>query len=146
MDGQKTSKSKGFTLVELVIVIAIIGILAAVLIPTFASSIDNANQTAAVVEGEKLRAGIIAEYTSVDEFCAQHKDAVGKIEDTGKLTLDKNKIQIDDLVINLKEVEKNYEIKDEGQGKYVFRYITESGYLVEIKAVGEVTAKPGTIE
>ena len=42
----KKSK-KGFTIVELVIVIAVIGILAAVLIPTFTSVIDNANRSAA---------------------------------------------------------------------------------------------------
>ena len=42
----KKSK-KGFTIVELVIVIAVIDILAAVLIPTFTSVIDNANRSAA---------------------------------------------------------------------------------------------------
>ena len=38
-------KSKGFTIVELVIVIAVIAILAAVLIPTFSSLINKANIT-----------------------------------------------------------------------------------------------------
>lgn len=37
---------KGFTIVELVIVIAVIGILAAVLIPTFANLVTKANETA----------------------------------------------------------------------------------------------------
>ncbi len=41
---------RGFTLVELVIVIAIIAILAAVLIPTFSGVIDNANRSAAMQE------------------------------------------------------------------------------------------------
>ena len=41
----KRSTKKGFTIVELVIVIAIIAILAAVLIPTFASLIQKANIT-----------------------------------------------------------------------------------------------------
>ena len=36
---------KGFTIVELVIVIAVIAILAAVLIPTFSSLIRRANET-----------------------------------------------------------------------------------------------------
>lgn len=40
------NKKKGFTLVELVIVIAVIAILAAVLIPTFSSVIKNANNSA----------------------------------------------------------------------------------------------------
>lgn len=39
---------KGFTIIELVIVIAVIGILAGVLIPTFSNVIDNANKTAAM--------------------------------------------------------------------------------------------------
>lgn len=39
-------KKKGFTLVELVIVIAVVAILAAVLIPTFSSIIDKANLSA----------------------------------------------------------------------------------------------------
>ena len=38
---------KGFTIIELVIVIAVIGILAAVLIPTFTGVIENANKVAA---------------------------------------------------------------------------------------------------
>lgn len=42
----KLNKKKGFTIVELVIVIAIIAILAAVLIPTFASLIRKANESA----------------------------------------------------------------------------------------------------
>ena len=40
----RKSNKKGFTVVELVIVIAIIAILAAVLIPTFASLIQKANE------------------------------------------------------------------------------------------------------
>ena len=39
---------KGFTIVELVIVIAVIAILAAVLIPTFSGIVGNANQSAAL--------------------------------------------------------------------------------------------------
>ena len=39
---------KGFTIIELVIVIAVIGILAAVLIPTFSNVIDKANATSAM--------------------------------------------------------------------------------------------------
>ena len=40
---RKTNK-RGFTIVELVIVIAVIAILAAVLIPTFSNIVDKANQ------------------------------------------------------------------------------------------------------
>ena len=44
----KRNNKKGFTIVELTIVIAVIAILAAVLIPTFSSVVDKANQSADV--------------------------------------------------------------------------------------------------
>lgn len=47
----QTKKAKrGFTITELVIVIAVIAILAAVLIPTFSNVIDRANESAAMQE------------------------------------------------------------------------------------------------
>lgn len=42
----KNNRKKGFTIVELVIVIAVIAILAAVLIPTFSNVIKKANESA----------------------------------------------------------------------------------------------------
>ena len=44
----KKMNKKGFTIVELVIVIAVIAILAAVLIPTFSGVIEKANQSVAM--------------------------------------------------------------------------------------------------
>lgn len=44
------TKKKGFTIVELVIVIGVIAILAAVLIPTFTSVTEKANKSAAMQE------------------------------------------------------------------------------------------------
>ena len=48
----KKNTRKGFTIVELIIVIAVIAILAAVLIPTFGTVIDKANQSAALQEAK----------------------------------------------------------------------------------------------
>lgn len=45
---KKFNNKKGFTIVELVIVIAVIGILAGVLIPTFGGIINRANESSAV--------------------------------------------------------------------------------------------------
>lgn len=45
---------KGFTITELVIVIAVIAILAAVLIPTFSNIIDKANKNAALQEARNV--------------------------------------------------------------------------------------------
>ncbi len=58
---RKTSK-KGFTIVELVIVIAIIAILAAILIPTFANVISDARNSAAVAGAS----GAVSEYLAAD--------------------------------------------------------------------------------
>ena len=44
----KRNNKKGFTIVELVIVIAVIAILAGVLIPTFGGIIEKANESAAI--------------------------------------------------------------------------------------------------
>ena len=46
----KKQRGKGFTIVELVIVIAVIAILAAVLVPTFSNIIKKANNSAYLQE------------------------------------------------------------------------------------------------
>lgn len=56
----KNKKNNGFTIVELVIVIAVIGILSAILIPTFSNLVKQANDTALQ---ENLRNAYV-EYTS----------------------------------------------------------------------------------
>lgn len=54
------STKKGFTLVELVIVIAVIAILSAVLIPTFSNVIENANKSKAMSEANNAYKAYIA--------------------------------------------------------------------------------------
>lgn len=56
----KKMNKKGFTIVELVIVIAVIGILAAVLIPTFSSITASARESAALQEATSGRNAILA--------------------------------------------------------------------------------------
>ena len=48
----RKNNKKGFTIVELVIVIAVIAILAAVLIPTFSGLVEKANKNAALTEAK----------------------------------------------------------------------------------------------
>jgi type IV pilus assembly protein PilA len=57
---KKTNK-KGFTIVELVIVIAVIAILAAVLIPTFANVVEKANKSAVLTSARNAYTELLAE-------------------------------------------------------------------------------------
>lgn len=61
----KNTKKKGFTIVELVIVIAVIGILSAILIPTFSNLVNNAKET-------KLQADLRNAYTAYVDAQAEH--------------------------------------------------------------------------
>ena len=63
----KKNNKKGFTIVELVIVIAVIGILAAVLIPTFSNVTKSAKEKAALQDARN-------EYV---EYCAETPAALG---------------------------------------------------------------------
>ena len=58
----KKLNKKGFTIVELVIVIAVIAILAAVLIPTFSNVIEKANKSAAMQAARNEYEMYLAEY------------------------------------------------------------------------------------
>ncbi len=64
----KLTNKKGFTIVELVIVIAVIAILAAVLVPTFSSLIDKANDSKALQIARNVWM----------EYIAEHEEAIDK--------------------------------------------------------------------
>jgi len=65
------SNSRGFTLIELLIAIAIIGILAAIIIPTYKGSIRKANEAAAVAAVNAIK---IAEA----KYAIDHNGQYGK--------------------------------------------------------------------
>lgn len=88
----KQSKKRGFTIVELVIVIAVIGILAGVLIPTFSSVIEKANASARLQEASAaltvaladqtdgaLDSGTVIEYKEADDKFWKFKYENGKL-------------------------------------------------------------------
>lgn len=86
----KNLKKKGFTLIELVIVIAIIGILAAVLVPQYTGFTDRANNVQALTDAKQIA-------TAYDVLALEgktfDKDAVLKLagldgSTDGSLTMD----------------------------------------------------------
>ena len=82
---KKTNTKKGFTIIELVIVIAVIGILAAVLIPTFSGVIEKANESAAMQaarnEYEVYLSEHAAELTGKENFVIVTGDYQFKVVD-----------------------------------------------------------------
>ena len=59
---------KGFTIVELVIVIAVIGILATVLVPTFGNVISDAKEKAALQEAKNIYTSYVTEHVDEASF------------------------------------------------------------------------------
>ncbi len=65
-------EKKGFTLIELVIVIAVIAILAAVLIPTISSVVGKGNQSVVEQESARVRTEILAiSDMDLDSYCLE---------------------------------------------------------------------------
>ena len=91
---------KGFTITELVIVIAVIAILAAVLIPTFTSIIKKANDSAALQEAR----AIYTEYTAQHDYTSGSpaQNLVIKVDDTTYLAVKGAQMQ-DDIYENANE-------------------------------------------
>ena len=81
----KRSTKKGFTIVELVIVIAIIAILAAVLIPTFASLIQKANESKDTQLVRNLNTALVADN-------AEHKTMQSALDAAAAFGYDVGKI------------------------------------------------------
>ena len=116
---KKRNNKKGFTIVELVIVIAVIAILAAVLIPTFSSVVEKANESSALqacrnelVEMKVAYAtqgGDIAEGTilSSNDYYFEYKD--GQLVKCNKPE-NKKSIKVNNIeVYNENEVAFNYD-------------------------------------
>lgn len=75
----KNTKKRGFTIVELVIVIAVIGILASVLIPAFSGVVTKAKENAALESARNAYTQAIVEHLNAasDHDCSANGHEIG---------------------------------------------------------------------
>jgi len=83
-------EERGFTLVELMVVVVIIGVLAAVAIPKFSGIIDNSKTKADVATGKAIKDAVDRYYTEKGAYPAVPAGATA--------TADESKTAIDKLV------------------------------------------------
>lgn len=87
MKGSK--KNKGFTLVELAVVIVIIGVLAAIAVPRFLSTTETAIDAQVQATADSLRSAYsiyLAGHHGTKPTCTQLLDSVDEIRRTGTYT------------------------------------------------------------
>lgn len=85
---KKRNKSKGFTLIEVMAVIAIIGVLAAVLIPNITGYINEARKVKVVNQARKV-------VTAVESFNVKSINKIGK---DGEQTISEVKPKLDGFI------------------------------------------------
>lgn len=117
----KCKNKKGFTMVELIVVIVIILVLAAVLVPSLLRYIDKANQANCKADGATIMSQVQADVA----------DALGTAETKADVTLPD--VQVGDVTASSVEA---ITINAEGDGK-VAEYVVE---LEDADTYGDVTA------
>ncbi len=138
---------KGFTLVELVIVIAVIAILAAVLIPTFVTVIGNANNSAAEQEASNVRTEILQLYQgNFDEYCKDYAEAAksttitadSKLIISGMDGFEEGKGGNNETFGDFANIKGDITIKADTTSKYAIYYKTDNDIQIKITAT-EIT-------
>ena len=128
----KKNNRKGFTIVELVIVIAVIGILAGVMIPTFGGVVAKANEAAADQEAQ----GILTQYLN-ENATTLTTDVNGKIVVT-KGTSTYTYLVEDNNITNISETNLGASVSA-GTGKCFAKDATDGIFMTGTHAATDCT-------
>ena len=85
---------KGFTLMEMLIVIAIIAILIAIAIPLFTAQLDNAKQATDLANARSIYAMVTADY--MDDLTIDNAPSPTTLNGKGTVTIDGQKFEFSD--------------------------------------------------
>jgi prepilin-type N-terminal cleavage/methylation domain-containing protein len=133
----KTQRRRGFTVVELVVVIAIIAVLAAVLIPTFTSIIKKANDSAALQERTNQRLEDIAQKVDNANWLSW-EDFEGKLaEELAKIN--KDTVTKDDVTAAVNAALKTYADEHGTSGSGITKEQVETIVKQAISEQGSLT-------
>ena len=130
----RRNNKKGFTIVELVIVIAVIAILAAVLIPTFSGIVTKAKENAALQEAKN-------EYTNIYALALSDNGVIDEYDDfdaNGNKVIEGNESgEVENPAIKATKVDTTYTIET---AEYKFTFDAK-GILTKAEGVsGKDTA------